>query len=96
QTWTPLVALYRRDERAPGESRTSLLWDLVTWERRDAEAAREFHLGPLFSVQSGAEEKRVAVGNGVFGWQRGARGTGWRMFWLDFRPKPVTNPPASR
>jgi hypothetical protein len=81
--WSPLFALARHDQRAPGHTRTSLLWNAVTWEHRAAEERREFHLGPLLSVVSGNESKRVAVGNGLFGIQRPASG-GWRMFWWDF------------
>jgi hypothetical protein len=93
QVWTPLAALFRHDRRDEGVSRTSLLWNAVTWERRAPDAHREFHLGPLLGIQSDAGRKRIAIGNGLFGFQRGAGG-GWRMFWLDFRRKPATTPPA--
>jgi hypothetical protein len=88
--WTPLVALVRHDERAPGDARTALLWNFVTWERHAAEARREFHVGPLFSTSTVGDEKRVAVGNGLFGFRRDTADSGWRMFWLDFRRKSVT------
>jgi hypothetical protein len=93
--WTPLFALVRYDRRAPGEVRTSILWDAITWERRDADQHTEFHLGPLFSNASQAGERRVAIGNGLVSFRR-APGSGWRLFWLDFRSKPATvsTPPA--
>lgn len=93
--WTPLFSLVRYDQRAPGELRTSVLWDGVTWERHDAEQRTEFHLGPLFSVATHGAERRVAIGNGLMGWHRDARGH-WGLFWLDFRSKPanVSVPPA--
>ena len=92
QTWTPLVALIRFDQRAPGDTHTSLLWNAVSWERRTSEGASEFHLGPLFSIATHTDERRIALGNGLLGWRRGPAGAGWRFFWLDFPPKPTTVP----
>ena len=45
QLYTPLFALYRFDQRAPGDTRHSLLWSLVSWKNSPAE--KEFHFGPL-------------------------------------------------
>ena len=86
RTWSPLFSLARHDQRAPGHSRTSLLWDAVTWERHEAEQRLEFHLGPLLGVARAGAATRVSLGNGLLGWQRAAAG-GWRMFWLDFPPR---------
>ncbi len=83
EAWSPLFAIARHHRQPTGETRTSLLWNAITWEERPAEASREFHLGPLLSVASQAEEKRIAIGNGLFGFNRTAGGS-WRMFWLDF------------
>jgi hypothetical protein len=94
QTWTPLFALYRYDQRAPGNVRTSLLWDGITWERNDAEQRAEFHLGPIFSVQRKPGERRIAFGNGLFGAKRLAGEHAWRLFWLDFSSKPAKVPSA--
>jgi hypothetical protein len=88
QAWTPLLTLVRHDQRAPGDTRTSLLWDAVTWERHESEDRSEFHLGPLVSVESGPKEGRFAVGNGLFGLKRGPKGGGWRPFLLEFAEKP--------
>lgn len=82
EAWSPLFAIARHDERAPGESRTSLLWNAITW-RRSGEGRREFHVGPLLSVTSDGGHKRVALGKGLVGFRR-SPGAGWRMFWLDF------------
>jgi hypothetical protein len=73
-----------------------MLWDGITWERRDAEQREEFHLGPLFSVETRAGERRIALGNGLVALHR-TFADGWRLFWLDFRSKHanVTTPPAS-
>ncbi|HUR56785.1 MAG TPA: hypothetical protein VM029_03690, partial [Opitutaceae bacterium] len=94
--WSPLVAIARHEQYAPGDSRTSVLWNGVTWEQRAAEERREFHVGPLFSVVEQAGAKRVAVGNGLFGFKRATAGGGWRVFWLEFAQKPgtVTAAPA--
>jgi len=95
-TWTPLFAIARHEQRAPGDTRTSLLWDAITWSRREAENHREFHLGPLFSEVTDGGTQRLAIGNGLFGWKRTAAGGGWRMFWLDFPAKATTTEPRSR
>ena len=50
ETWSPLFALYRYDRRATGETRTSLLWNAVTWRRDITGRLSEFHLGPLFGM----------------------------------------------
>lgn len=81
--WSPLFALARHDQRAPGHTRTSLLWDAITWEERAAEERKEFHLGPLLSVAEQRGEKRIAVGNGLFGIKRTPTG-GWRPFWREY------------
>ncbi len=83
--WSPLFALYRYDQRSPEDVRQSALFDLVTWRRQPQK--REFHLGPIFSVASSPETRRIAVGNGLFGFRRDARG--WRAFWFDFSSKPA-------
>ncbi len=93
--WTPLFSLVRYDQRAPGDVRTSILWDGITWERRDAEQRTEFHLGPLFSSSSQAGERRIAIGNGLVA-LRHTPAKGWRLFWLDFRSKPATTASGSR
>lgn len=83
QAWSPLFALARHDERPDGGSRTSLLWNAMTWEKRPAENHREFHLGPLLGITRTGPEQRVSVGSGLFGFQRAADGS-WRTFWFDF------------
>jgi hypothetical protein len=87
--WSPFFSLVRHDQRAPGDTRTSLLWNAVTWEKSAAGERSEFHLGPLLGVTRQAGEKRIAIGRGLFGFRRSAE-TGWRMFWLDFPGKPAT------
>jgi hypothetical protein len=83
--WSPLFALYRYDRRADGTTRHTLLWDAVTWQRGSQE--REFHLGPLLSVQSGPSGKRLALGLGLLGLQHRDDGRGWRLFLFDFPSK---------
>jgi hypothetical protein len=51
--WTPLFALYRYSHSPSGGSRTSLLWDCVTWRRDVAGGLAEFRLGPVFAVHRG-------------------------------------------
>lgn len=80
-SWSPLFALYRFDQRSPEAQRHELLWGLISWNREPEH--REFHLGPLFSVNARAGEKRIALGNGLVGWQR-TGADGGRFFWFDF------------
>jgi hypothetical protein len=94
-SWTPFFALIRHDQTAPGDTRTSILWNAVTWERHDADHRCEFHLGPLFSRVAEGNAERIAIGNGLLGWQRTATG-GWHVFWLDFPRKATTTTTASR
>jgi hypothetical protein len=82
--WSPLFAVYRYDHQPDNSTRHSLLWDAVTWQRGPTD--REFHLGPLFSVQTDATRKRIAIGNGLLGWQRSAIGR-WRVFLFDFQKR---------
>lgn len=93
--WSPFFAIARHEQRAPGHARTSLLWNAVTWEKHAAEERSEFHLGPLLGVTRHAEEKRIAIGRGLLGFEHSAAG-GWRMFWFDFRSSRanVPNPAA--
>ncbi len=85
--WSPFFALYRYDRRGPGESRHSLLWDGVTYHRQDEGRRSAFHLGPLFSNESGPEGKRIALGNGLLGLKRTAGTGGWRLFFGEFKPR---------
>jgi hypothetical protein len=93
--WSPLFAIARREQIAPGESRTSLLWNAVTWRRSEARHEREFHLGPLFSLARNPAAARVAIGNGLISWRR-TTGSGWKLHWFDFHSKSATAANPSR
>lgn len=82
--WSPLFALYRYEQAAPGAFRHSLLWNFVTYRREPD--VREFHLGPLYSAHGNAGYKRHALLNGVVGLDR-RPDRGWRPFLLKFRPE---------
>lgn len=86
ETWSPFFALWRYDQRAPGETRTSLLWNAVTWAKSEREGRTEFHLGPLIAVERSTAAKRVAIAGGLLGFERRADGRGWRPFCFEFRP----------
>jgi hypothetical protein len=88
--WSPLFAIARHDQRAPGDTRTSLFWNAITWENNAREERSEFHLGPVVGITRQGEEKRVAIANGLLAFRRAA-GAGWRMSWLDFPAKPASN-----
>jgi hypothetical protein len=53
QTWSPLFAVYRYSRGPSGESRSSVLWDALTWRRDGSGRLAEFHAGPLFGMRSG-------------------------------------------
>ena len=92
--WSPLFAIARHERRAPGETRTSLFWNAVTWQKQASEERSEFHVGPVLGITREAGEKRVAIGNGFLGFRRGA-GRGWRMFWFDFPEKAARSTTSS-
>lgn len=80
--YTPFFALYRYSRSAPDQAQHSFLWNFVTYRRDNYK--REFHLGPLFSSQKGADAKRYAIGNGVIALQR-SPDRGWRFSFFDFK-----------
>ncbi len=84
-SWAPLFSLYRYDRRSIEDVRHEALWGLVTWKR--ALQHREFHLGPLFSMNQRGGEKRFAIGNGLVALQRSSSEGRWRLFWFDFPSK---------
>ena len=84
QSWSPLFTLYRFDQRAPGTVRHEAFWGLLSWTR--SASNREFHFGPIVSMEAANEEKRFAIGNGLIGARR-SRDSGWRVFWFDFSSK---------
>ncbi len=54
ETWTPLFAIYRYDQRAAQEKRWSLLWGALSW--REQAGRKEFHLGPLLRAERAPDE----------------------------------------
>lgn len=95
QAWTPLFALYRYDQRAPGEVRASLLWDAITWERDDTQSSSKLRFGPILSVQNENRQQRIAFGNGLIGLTRTPGTLTWRFFWLDFPSALADHHPAT-
>jgi hypothetical protein len=85
QLYSPLFALYRYDQRAPGDARHSVLFSLLSWRKSPAE--KEFHLGPLFSTRSTPVRSRVALGNGLLAWQREPGNRRWIFSLFDFHPE---------
>ena len=88
ELYSPLFAVYRFEARGPAEAHWSLLWNAVSWHR--APARREFHLGPLVSVRSNGDSRRVALGAGLLGWRRETTSGGWKFFLFDFSRQPAT------
>lgn len=93
QLYTPLFALYRYDRQDAATSRHSLLWNAITWRR--TATTREFHLGPLLSVQTDSTRQRIALGNGVLGLKRRPGERLWRLFLFDFSRKPTNKATAT-
>jgi hypothetical protein len=54
ESWTPLFAFYRYSHSPSGESRSSVLWDAVTWRRNSVGGLAELHVGPLFAIRRGS------------------------------------------
>lgn len=57
--WTPFFAVIRHHRQADGSTRTSLLWNAVTWERHPRDGTSEFHLGPLLTVRRNADGRKT-------------------------------------
>ncbi len=93
-TWTPLFSLYNYDRASPGDSRHTFLWNFVSYRR--APGQREFHLGPLLSVDKGATANRIALGTGLIGLKRATPESHWRIFFFEFKrraPKAAATQP---
>lgn len=91
--YSPLFALYRHDQRAPGDTRWSLLWNAVS--RTRSPALDEFHLGPLYGTRRDATGERITLGAGLLSWRRPAGEKRWNFSLFDFRRRPATsNQPA--
>ena len=84
ESWTPLFSLIRHSQSAPGETRTSLLWDAITWEHSAAQNRAEFHLGPLVGVERSPYGRRVTLFGGLLGWSRRPADRHWQVFGLEF------------
>ena len=89
QLYSPLFALYRFEQRSPGDTRHSVLFSLVSWKK--SPGYREFHFGPLFSRRSTPEISKIAIGLGLFAWQRPTDSRRWKFSLFDFRP-PSASP----
>jgi hypothetical protein len=61
ETWSPLFSVYRYDHRPTGESRTSVLWNAVTWRRNEGEGLVEFHVGPLVGMKRNPSGSRWTI-----------------------------------
>ena len=94
QLYNPLFAVYRLDQRQPGEVKETFLWNAISHYR--GPGRRAFHLGPLFSSESDARGSRLSLGAGLIGLKR-APGRAWRLFLFDFslrgdQSAPPTSP----
>lgn len=93
QTYTPLFAVYRYEQRAPGDTRHSFLFSLLSWKNTPAE--KEFHLGPLFSRRSTPEKSRIAIGLGLLSWRRQSKPGSWRFSLFDFQSPSASPAPTA-
>ncbi len=92
--WAPLFSLYRYDRQAPDDQRHTLLWNLISYRR--APQQREFHLGPLLSVETGATANRIALGCGLVGLKRETPTSPWRPFFFKFKRQATPAAPPSQ
>jgi hypothetical protein len=89
QLYSPLFAIYRTEQRGPGDRRGTFLWGLLSWHNTATD--KEFHLGPLFSEHfTSTPEARVAIGNGLLSWRRDAATGRWRFLLFDFNSRSDT------
>jgi hypothetical protein len=86
RAYSPLFSLYRYEQFAPTDTQTSILWNAVSLRR--SPGRREFHLGPLFSVDTGSGPARVSLLSGLIGLKRDAAEGSWKPFVFDFFSKP--------
>ncbi len=94
ESWSPLFALYRYDQRAPGDERHTFLWDLIRWEKRPSAAASP-RVTAAPAPPSAPKEERLALARGLVGLRRPVGERAWRLFWLDFSSKPTSLSTAS-
>jgi hypothetical protein len=78
--WSPLFAIYRINQTAPGHTRHSLFWDALTYARDDGAETREFHLGPLVEYHANAQGTRIGFLTGIFGLQRATSQRVWQPY----------------
>lgn len=90
EVWSPLFALYRYDQRAPGNERHALLWDLIAWENhRSSPTAATRPESRRSSPSEAPPEERITLGRGLLGLRRPQGERAWRLFALDFSAKPA-------
>jgi len=85
QSWSPFFALLQYDQKAPGHSRTSFLWNAVSSEHCTQSGERRFHLGPLLGYRRNTDSGRLAILGGVLGFQRKPGEAGWKFFLFRFK-----------
>ena len=93
QLYSPLLAIYRFDQRTPEDVRHSILFSLLSWKRSPSE--KEFHVGPLFSRRSTAAETRVALALGLLSWRRQIDTGRWKFSLFDFRSPSISPAPVA-
>jgi len=82
-TWDPLFSLYRYERESPGDTRHTVFWNFISYHHTPGQ--REFHLGPIVSVESGTAANRVALGGGLLGLKRETPGSHWQFFAFEFK-----------
>jgi len=85
RAYSPLLSAYRYEQFAPDDTQTSLLWNAVSLRR--SPGLREFHLGPLFKVDTRRDSARISLLSGLFGLRRDTAKGSWRPFVFDFSSK---------
>ncbi len=78
ETWTPLFAIYRYDER-PGSTHRSFFWNLIVHERAGAD--KRLVVGPVFEQESSRNHSEWSILKGLLGRIETDNGTRWKVFW---------------
>ncbi len=91
--YSPLLTLYRYDQKSPEHVRWSLLWNAVTWRKTSHE--REFHLGPIYSTERNSHGRRIALLNGVLSFRRSPETKRWKLSFFDFKRLKSAQDPST-
>jgi hypothetical protein len=93
-TYSPLFAVYRFNQPAPGQTQHSVLWNLISYRKNND--AGELHVGPLFTKERHGQQRRYTIGNGLLAWERSAETGKWKIGFFDFKRRTSSRPAPAK